>query len=157
MEGIYHDADLKDSPLKKTVVYSPNIAQTSDFSNLPINLRFEEKSVSIQNGSHTLFEERSLRLTSKDTLRVFTPYIGQEAVAFPSVSVMSEDDHVITAYRDLPCTCSYMDMDECMAELFGKRTGCSKGMGGSMHFLHLIKLWGGHIVGGQHPVCIAYF
>ena len=58
MEGIYHDADLKDSPVseKKTVVDSPNIAQTSDFSNLPINLQLdsEEKNPSLfTNGSHT--------------------------------------------------------------------------------------------------------
>ena len=68
---------------------------------------------------------------------------------------MSEDDHVITAYRDHGHALAVgMDMDECMAELFGKRTGCSKGKGGSMHFFAPDKnFWGGHgIVGGQTPL-----
>ena len=72
---------------------------------------------------------------------------------------MSEDDHVITAYRDHGHALAVgMDMDECMAELFGKRTGCSKGKGGSMHFFAPDKnFWGGHgIVGGQTPLRTRY-
>ncbi|MBV9392754.1 MAG: pyruvate dehydrogenase (acetyl-transferring) E1 component subunit alpha, partial [Verrucomicrobia bacterium] len=47
-----------------------------------------------------------------------------------------------------------MSMESCMAELFGKATGCSKGKGGSMHFFAPDKhYWGGHgIVGGQTPL-----
>jgi pyruvate dehydrogenase E1 component alpha subunit len=47
-----------------------------------------------------------------------------------------------------------MSMNECMAELEGKVTGCSKGKGGSMHFFAPDKrYWGGHgIVGGQIPL-----
>jgi pyruvate dehydrogenase E1 component alpha subunit len=45
-------------------------------------------------------------------------------------------------------------MNECMAELFGKATGCSKGKGGSMHYFAPDKnYWGGHgIVAGQTPL-----
>ncbi|MFN0129170.1 MAG: thiamine pyrophosphate-dependent enzyme [Verrucomicrobiales bacterium] len=82
-------------------------------------------------------------------------YIGQEAVAVGCVSLMGDNDHVITAYRDHGHALAVgMSMDECMAELFGKATGCSKGKGGSMHFFAPDKnYWGGHgIVGGQTPL-----
>jgi pyruvate dehydrogenase E1 component alpha subunit len=47
-----------------------------------------------------------------------------------------------------------MGMNECMAEMFGKQSGCSKGKGGSMHFFAPDKnFWGGHgIVAGQTPL-----
>ena len=82
-------------------------------------------------------------------------YIGQESVAVGTLSLLGENDHCITAYRDhghaIACG---MGMNECMAELFGKSTGCSKGKGGSMHFFAPDKhYWGGHgIVAGQTPL-----
>jgi len=82
-------------------------------------------------------------------------YIGQESVAVGCVSLMGENDHVITAYRDHAHALGVgMSMDECMAELFGKVTGCSKGKGGSMHYFAPDKnYWGGHgIVAGQAPL-----
>lgn len=82
-------------------------------------------------------------------------YIGQESVAVGCVSLMGENDHVITAYRDHGHALAVgMGMNECMAELFGKKTGCSKGKGGSMHFFAPDKnYWGGHgIVAGQIPL-----
>ncbi len=82
-------------------------------------------------------------------------YIGQESVAVGTCSLMGPNDHVITAYRDHGHALAVgMNMNECMAELFGKATGCSKGKGGSMHFFAPDKnYWGGHgIVGGQTPL-----
>lgn len=82
-------------------------------------------------------------------------YIGQESVAVGTVSLMGAYDHVITAYRDHGHALAVgMSMNECMAELYGKATGCSKGKGGSMHFFAPDKnYWGGHgIVGGQTPL-----
>ncbi len=82
-------------------------------------------------------------------------YIGQESVAVGCVSLMGQNDHVITAYRDHAHALGVgMSMDECMAELFGKATGCSKGKGGSMHYFAPDKnYWGGHgIVAGQTPL-----
>lgn len=82
-------------------------------------------------------------------------YIGQESVAVGVASLLGENDHIITAYRDHGHALAVgMTMDECMAELFGKITGCSKGKGGSMHFFAPDKnYWGGHgIVGGQTPL-----
>jgi pyruvate dehydrogenase E1 component alpha subunit len=69
--------------------------------------------------------------------------------------LLGENDHVITAYRDHGHALAVgMSMNECMAELFGKATGCSKGKGGSMHYFAPDKnFWGGHgIVGGQTPL-----
>ncbi|MDQ3621411.1 MAG: pyruvate dehydrogenase (acetyl-transferring) E1 component subunit alpha [Verrucomicrobiota bacterium] len=82
-------------------------------------------------------------------------YIGQESLAVGCCALMGDDDHVITAYRDHGHALAVgMSMNECMAELFGKATGCSKGKGGSMHFFAPDKnFWGGHgIVGGQTPL-----
>lgn len=82
-------------------------------------------------------------------------YIGQESVAVGTMSLLGENDHVITAYRDHGhALAAGMGMNECMAELFGKASGCSKGKGGSMHFFAPDKnYWGGHgIVAGQTPL-----
>ena len=82
-------------------------------------------------------------------------YIGQEAVAVGTVSLGGAHDHFITAYREHGHALAVgMSMNECMAELFGKQTGCSKGKGGSMHFFAPDKnFWGGHgIVAGQTPL-----
>ncbi len=82
-------------------------------------------------------------------------YIGQESVAVGTLSLCGEHDHNITAYRcHAHALAVGMTMNECMAELYGKQTGCSKGKGGSMHFFAPDKnFWGGHgIVAGQTPL-----
>lgn len=102
------------------------------------------------------FEERSLRAYNQGKIGGFLHlYIGQEAVATGIVSLMEENDHIITAYRDHGHALAVgMSMNECMAEMYGKQTGCSKGKGGSMHFFAPEKrYWGGHgIVAGQTPL-----
>jgi pyruvate dehydrogenase E1 component alpha subunit len=102
------------------------------------------------------FEERSLQAYNQGKIGGFLHlYIGQEAVATGIVSLMEENDHIITAYRDHGHALAVgMTMNECMAELYGKYTGCSKGKGGSMHYFAPDKrYWGGHgIVAGQTPL-----
>jgi pyruvate dehydrogenase E1 component alpha subunit len=102
------------------------------------------------------FEERSLRAYQSKKIGGFLHlYIGQEAVAVGCCSLMGENDHVITAYRDHGHAIAVgMDTKPLMAELYGKATGCSKGKGGSMHYFAPDKnYWGGHgIVGGQIPL-----
>ena len=173
MEGLHHDTDLdstastpnggfnaseeKQEKEAEQVVPSPKF--TSNFLDSAINqsLSSQEKiGLYDQMVRIRRFEERSLRAYQQGNIGGFLHlYIGQEAVAVGSVSVLGEDDHVITAYRDHGHAIAVgMNMDECMAELYGKKTGCSKGKGGSMHFFAPDKnFWGGHgIVGGQTPL-----
>jgi pyruvate dehydrogenase E1 component alpha subunit len=102
------------------------------------------------------FEERCLRSYQQGRIGGFLHlYIGQEAVAVGCCSVMRPEDHIITAYRDHGHAIAVgMNLNELMAELYGKATGCSKGKGGSMHFFDPSRnFWGGHgIVGGQVPL-----
>lgn len=99
------------------------------------------------------FEERAGMLYGQQKYRGFSHlYIGQEAVAAGIISATRQEDPIITAYRDHALALAKgLTARECMAELFGKVTGCSKGKGGSMHFFSKEKyFFGGHgIVGAQ--------
>ncbi len=82
-------------------------------------------------------------------------YIGQEACAVGTINSVEHDDPVVTAYRDHGHALARgMDAGACMAEMFGKITGCAKGKGGSMHMFDRPNwLFGGHgIVGAQTPL-----
>ncbi|HLE57383.1 MAG TPA: pyruvate dehydrogenase (acetyl-transferring) E1 component subunit alpha [Rhodothermia bacterium] len=102
------------------------------------------------------FEERAAQMYGRQKIAGFLHlYIGQEAVSIGCVKALRETDYVITAYRDHGIALAMgMGANECMAELFGKIDGCSRGKGGSMHFFSAEKNFlGGHgIVGGQIPV-----
>jgi pyruvate dehydrogenase E1 component alpha subunit len=79
-------------------------------------------------------------------------YIGQEAVSTGLVAARLPQDRFITAYRDhgLAINCG-LDPKNVIAELLGKSTGVSKGMGGSMHMADTEKnFWGGHAIVGAH-------
>jgi pyruvate dehydrogenase E1 component alpha subunit len=99
------------------------------------------------------FEEKAGQLYGMQKIRGFCHlYIGQEAIAAGAMTATKPDDKFITAYRDHALAIAKgMTPDECMAELYGKVTGCSKGKGGSMHFFAPDKgFFGGHgIVGAQ--------
>ncbi|HLT88779.1 MAG TPA: pyruvate dehydrogenase (acetyl-transferring) E1 component subunit alpha [Sphingobacterium sp.] len=102
------------------------------------------------------FEEKAGQLYGQQKIRGFCHlYIGQEAVMAGTISATRPEDSVITSYRDhAHALAKGMSANECMAELYGKVTGCSKGKGGSMHFFSKEhKMMGGHgIVGGQIPL-----
>lgn len=99
------------------------------------------------------FEEKSGQLYGMQKIRGFCHlYIGQEAVAAGCMTATNPDDIFITAYRDHGLAIAKgVTPKSCMAELYGKATGCSKGKGGSMHFFGVKeKFYGGHgIVGAQ--------
>jgi pyruvate dehydrogenase E1 component alpha subunit len=82
-------------------------------------------------------------------------YIGQEAVGVGALAALEKDDYVITTYRDHGIALAKgMPTKALLAELFGKVTGCSKGLGGSMHlFDKEHRMLGGYgIVGGHIPL-----
>lgn len=82
----------------------------------------------------------------------FHAYIGQEAIAAGCMTATRQDDPFITGYRDHGLAIAKgVNVQACMAELYGKATGCAKGKGGSMHFFGVdLKFFGGHgIVGAQ--------
>lgn len=99
------------------------------------------------------FEEKSGQLYGMQKIRGFCHlYIGQEAVAAGCMTATNPDDKFITAYRDHGLAIAKgITPRACMAELYGKATGCSKGKGGSMHFFGVQEnFFGGHgIVGAQ--------
>lgn len=102
------------------------------------------------------FEEKAGQLYGQQKIKGFCHlYIGQEACASGAVSAAIPGDKWITAYRDhgIPLALG-SDPKACMAELFAKATGISKGKGGSMHFFDKsVGMLGGHgIVGGQVPL-----
>lgn len=82
-------------------------------------------------------------------------YSGQEAIGVGALAALEERDHVITAYRDHGIALARgMDAKPVMAEMMGKKTGCSGGKGGSMHLASREhNFWGGYaIVGGHFPL-----
>lgn len=102
------------------------------------------------------FETRTMQAYSNAQIGGFCHvYNGQEACAVGTIACVNADDPVITAYRDHGHALARgMDPKNCMAEMYGKVTGCAKGKGGSMHmFDRPHNLYGGHgIVGAQTPM-----
>ena len=99
------------------------------------------------------FEEASAKAYSQGKIGGFLHlYIGQEASAVGAIANLGEGDSVVGTYRDHGIALARgMTARACMAELYGKVTGCSKGLGGSMHFFDAEKrmLGGDGIVGGH--------
>lgn len=102
------------------------------------------------------FEEQALYAYSKQKIRGFLHvYIGQEAIAAGLKTAIRKEDKLVTAYRQHGIALSRgLDSKSCMAELYGKATGCVKGKGGSMHFFSKEhNYFGGNgIVGAQIPI-----
>lgn len=99
------------------------------------------------------FEERASQQYQAQKIGGFCHlYIGQEAVVVGAVAAARPDDYLITAYRDhAHALARGTSADACMAELFGKATGCSRGLGGSMHFFDKEHhMYGGHAIVGAH-------
>ena len=105
-----------------------------------------------------LFEEQSGRSYQEGRIRGFLhQYNGEEAIAVGAISVLDDDDYVITHYRDHGHALARgLHPNVVMAELMGKATGTSGGKGGSMHLFDVSRgFMGGHaIVGGHLPMAV---
>lgn len=104
------------------------------------------------------FEERVAELLLEEEIKCPTHlYIGQEAVAVGVCAVLQREDYVFSTHRSHG---HYIakggDMKQLMAELYCRRTGCSKGKGGSMHVVATqVGLMGSSsIVGGNLPLAV---
>ncbi len=83
------------------------------------------------------FEDRVAELLVEGAIK--TPshlYIGQEGIAVGVCATLRREDYVFGNHRSHG---HYLakggDMNAMMAELFGKKTGCAGGRGGSMHVI----------------------
>ena len=82
-------------------------------------------------------------------------YIGEEACAVGAIHALQSDDYLVTHYRDHGHALAKGSAPRAvMAELFGRTTGVSRGMGGSMHLFDVPhRMMGGYaIVGGGIPI-----
>ncbi|MAN28923.1 MULTISPECIES: pyruvate dehydrogenase (acetyl-transferring) E1 component subunit alpha [Mesonia] len=103
------------------------------------------------------FEDKLAQVYIQQKVRGFLHlYNGQEAILAGSLHAMEiGKDRMITAYRNHVQPIGLgVDPKRVMAELYGKATGTSMGLGGSMHiFSKEHNFFGGHgIVGGQIPL-----
>ncbi|WP_175842700.1 pyruvate dehydrogenase (acetyl-transferring) E1 component subunit alpha [Burkholderia contaminans] len=103
-------------------------------------------------------EEKCAELYGAGKIRGFLHlYIGEEASGIGALHALTTDDNVVATYREhAHALVRGMDMGVLMAEMFGKREGCARGRGGSMHlFDRNIRLFGGNaIVGGGLPLAV---
>jgi pyruvate dehydrogenase E1 component alpha subunit len=102
------------------------------------------------------FEERAGEMYAKAKIGGFLHLcIGEEAAIVGATDALRETDYLMSTYREHGQAIARGTPPEAvMAELFGKRDGCSGGRGGSMHlFDYERRFLGGYgIVGGNLPL-----
>jgi TPP-dependent pyruvate/acetoin dehydrogenase alpha subunit len=85
--------------------------------------------------------------------------VGQEAIAVGVCDVLKADDVISNTYR---CHATYIakggDLNEMMAELYGKTTGCAGGKAGSMHLVDVKRgiMGASAVVGSTVPVAAGH-
>jgi pyruvate dehydrogenase E1 component alpha subunit len=133
---------------------------------IPMNRKRDEKAVSDEKGLLLeLYRQMlTIRRTEEAAAKAYAQgkiggflhlSIGMESVAVGALSAARPTDYVVGTYRE---HAHYIakggTSKEVLAELYGKRTGASKGLGGSMHlFSAKNRMLGGYgIVGGHVPL-----
>jgi pyruvate dehydrogenase E1 component alpha subunit len=102
------------------------------------------------------FEDRCAELYGAGHIRGFLHLCdGEEAIAVGVMQVLGPGDAIVSTYREHGHALARgIAMGPLMAELYGKRAGCSGGRGGSMHVFDAVtRFYGGNaIVGGGLPL-----
>lgn len=103
-----------------------------------------------------IFEQKVVEVYERGELKGdLHSYIGEEAVATGVCLNLNEEDYITSSHR---ChghlIAKGVNLNNMMAELYGKETGCCKGRGGSMHIADVSKgvLSANGIVGGGIPI-----
>ncbi|MCS7108806.1 MAG: thiamine pyrophosphate-dependent dehydrogenase E1 component subunit alpha [Sulfolobales archaeon] len=84
-------------------------------------------------------------------------YIGEEGVAVGVCSALRRDDYILSTHRGHGHSLAKgIDPKHLMAELYGKKTGVCKGIGGSMHSTEpeVGVIFSSAIVGGNIPIAV---
>jgi pyruvate dehydrogenase E1 component alpha subunit len=106
------------------------------------------------------FEEKCAELYGAGSIRGFLHlYIGEEAIAAGVMPALSPEDAILATYREHGHALARgVPARSIMAEMFGKREGCSGGRGGSMHLFDVSRrFYGGNaIVGGALPLAVGF-
>jgi pyruvate dehydrogenase E1 component alpha subunit len=104
------------------------------------------------------FEEKAGEMYTKGKIRGFLHlYTGQEACAVGAIHSLTDEDKIVTHYRDHGHALARgLDPNRVMAELFGRQDGVSGGRGGSMHLYDTSKgfLGGYAIVAAHLPLAV---
>jgi pyruvate dehydrogenase E1 component alpha subunit len=104
------------------------------------------------------FEDKCAELYTQEKIRGFLHlYDGEEAVAVGIIPVLDKRDRLVATYREHgQALVRGVPMTAVMAEMYGKKEGCSRGRGGSMHiFDRATNFYGGNaIVGGGLPLAV---
>lgn len=104
------------------------------------------------------FEDRCVQLYGELKIRGFLHLCnGEEAVAVGAMQALGGADAIVSTYREHGHAIARgLTMSAIMAELYGKKTGSSRGRGGSMHIFDGSKrFYGGNaIVGGGLPLSV---
>ncbi len=85
------------------------------------------------------FEEKIIELYPQQEIRCPVHlYIGQEAIAVGFCVNLKKEDYVFSNHRNHGhLIAKGAALEPILAELYGKKTGCSRGKGGSMHMVSL--------------------
>ena len=81
--------------------------------------------------------------------------IGQEAVSAAFSQLVNKNDYAVSSHRPhLHYLAKGGNLKKMIAEIYGKKTGCSEGKGGSMHLIDTnVNFMGSSaIVGNSIPV-----